>query len=616
MLAALRKDSPSVGDVHVSTALGNEKPPRKKWRRFSAIIGQVPKAVVTPPDTETAKRYSSVKELPDAVKGKLKGKRRRQWMHVFNSSLAEHGDESRAFAEAWSTAQKSDALSGPQVGDIIRVESDMGSASNAPWESEVIWADGWDVKVAYDDGEAVYHMDPANLDDVDGLGKENQHLWFFTKSDALSATPLVGVGGRRIEPYDADTFLVPMRYDSMALSYMREDQIPRVLDAITHPKRLEKTVVNIGDLTAIKNRVSRDSVVRHLRKMGREPGRVDPITPDDHVEGRDDVKPVTVAWMNGGLVLLDGHDRVVAVWLDGGDEIRARFVDVDGYDDTKPDDDDQHKGSAYDLLQGADGRVLTNFTDGTLSVPFMHDPNFFVGLRPDQLPKFTFALTHQDELPDATVPLSSLVAIQNRVNADTVASKVEQGWTKPPVIVRKNGFNYIADGHDRLAAAWLKGADTAAVKLVDITVPDNTMRPEGVAKAMRVDIKKSDPDKRQVFGWMSVCTKGGEYFFDKQDDMILVDALEPAVYEYVLSSRVGGDMHVEKGVSRLIESMMFTKEKQDALGIDLGQEGWWVGYQVDSPPLWDAIKRGERPEFSIGGAAVSMPYDKWLKGQS
>jgi hypothetical protein len=245
----------------------------------------------------------------------------------------------------------------------------------------------------------------------------------------------------------------------------------------------------------------------------------------------------------------------------------------------------------------------------------MCDPNFFVGLRPDQVPKFTFALTHSDELPDATVPLSSLVAIQNRVNADTVASKVESGWDKPPIIVRRNGFNYIADGHDRLSAAWLKGMDTVPVKMADITFEDNGMKPSGAAKALKVDIKKSDPDKRQVFGWMSVCTKDGEYFFDKQDDMILVEALEPAVYEYVLSSRVGGDMHVEKGVSRLIESMMFTKEKQDALGIDLGQEGWWVGYQVDSPPLWEAIKRGERPEFSIGGAAVSVPYDKWLEGK-
>jgi phage head maturation protease/cation transport regulator ChaB len=50
--------------------------------------------------------YATVADLPAAVRSKLKGKKLRQWMHVFNSSYERHGDESRAFAEAWATAQK------------------------------------------------------------------------------------------------------------------------------------------------------------------------------------------------------------------------------------------------------------------------------------------------------------------------------------------------------------------------------------------------------------------------------------------------------------------------------------------------------------------------------
>jgi cation transport regulator ChaB len=50
--------------------------------------------------------YASVAELPANVRSKLKGKKRRQWMHVWNSSYQRHGDESRAFGEAWSTVQK------------------------------------------------------------------------------------------------------------------------------------------------------------------------------------------------------------------------------------------------------------------------------------------------------------------------------------------------------------------------------------------------------------------------------------------------------------------------------------------------------------------------------
>ena len=51
--------------------------------------------------------YASVAELPAAVRAKLKSpKRQRQWMHVWNSEYAAHGDEGRAFASAWSAAQK------------------------------------------------------------------------------------------------------------------------------------------------------------------------------------------------------------------------------------------------------------------------------------------------------------------------------------------------------------------------------------------------------------------------------------------------------------------------------------------------------------------------------
>lgn len=62
-------------------------------------------------DSLVGKVYASVDELPQAVKDKLKSpKRRRQWMHVFNSIMQQHpGDESRAFAGAWSVSQKLDA---------------------------------------------------------------------------------------------------------------------------------------------------------------------------------------------------------------------------------------------------------------------------------------------------------------------------------------------------------------------------------------------------------------------------------------------------------------------------------------------------------------------------
>jgi hypothetical protein len=122
---------------------------------------------------------------------------------------------------------------------------------------------------------------------------------------------------------------------------------------------------------------------------------------------------------------------------------------------------------------------------------------------------------------------------------------------------------------------------------------------------MPIDIRKADPDQRLVFGWASVIEKNGVAVIDKQGDIIPVSSMEPAAYDFVLFSRDQGDMHAETGQGRLVESMMFTVEKQQSLGIDLGMVGWWTGFRVDSDPLWAAYKRGERPEFSIGGSAVS-----------
>lgn len=51
--------------------------------------------------------YSTVNELPANVKQKLSPKRQRQFLYVWNSEYEKHKDESRAFASAWSTVQKS-----------------------------------------------------------------------------------------------------------------------------------------------------------------------------------------------------------------------------------------------------------------------------------------------------------------------------------------------------------------------------------------------------------------------------------------------------------------------------------------------------------------------------
>lgn len=158
------------------------------------------------------------------------------------------------------------------------------------------------------------------------------------------------------------------------------------------------------------------------------------------------------------------------------------------------------------------------------------------------------------------------------------------------------------------------------------------------AWSLPITVLKAQPEQQMIFGWASMSELDGEIITDKQGDQITPDELEKAAYNFVLAQqetdarkvakflkeideellkrfeattvykRGGlGDMHTEVGKGRLVESFVFTAEKQDILKIDLGLVGWWTGFKVDSPELWAAHKRGERPEFSIGGRAARMP---------
>ena len=128
-----------------------------------------------------------------------------------------------------------------------------------------------------------------------------------------------------------------------------------------------------------------------------------------------------------------------------------------------------------------------------------------------------------------------------------------------------------------------------------------------------VPIAKVDEDKRQCFGWAQIATNAdGSVLIDKQGDFIDdISELEKAAYTYVDEYRDGGDMHVRKGVARMIESMVFTKEKIAKLGIPEGTlpEGWWIGFQVDDDQAWSDVKNGRRKMFSVGGRGRRTPVE-------
>lgn len=237
----------------------------------------------------------------------------------------------------------------------------------------------------------------------------------------------------------------------------------------------------------------------------------------------------------------------------------------------------------------------------TSHTPFPYDASALSKLREDQVPRFFGALTDSHMLPERRLPLDSLVAMQNRVDTGKVAMAGTWGGGKPPVVVHMNGRHYIADGHHRLSAAYLRGDEDANCKYLDLSPVSQALKSDFEVPLI---IKSYVPEQQLIFGWASVVEKDGRLVIDKQGDIILPEDLENAAYDFVLTSRQQGDMHKTVGVGRLVESCVFTKEKQEAMGITLpgGMIAWWTGFKVDDAPLWEAHKRGERPEFSIGGA--------------
>lgn len=128
-------------------------------------------------------------------------------------------------------------------------------------------------------------------------------------------------------------------------------------------------------------------------------------------------------------------------------------------------------------------------------------------------------------------------------------------------------------------------------------------------------IFKTDDDQHLVFGWASVSiTVDGQILEDRQHDTIDPEDLEEAAYEYVLNFRDTGEEHMpgyrKKG--KLVESCVFTAEKQKAMGIPEGvlPVAWWIGFKIDDEDTWQLVKNGTYKMFSIEGRAQREEIQK------
>lgn len=151
-------------------------------------------------------------------------------------------------------------------------------------------------------------------------------------------------------------------------------------------------------------------------------------------------------------------------------------------------------------------------------------------------------------------------------------------------------------------------ADNGDVKRLEraesVYITDERKVDEATLSVM-FDITKST-DQGLVSGWASISVqKDGSLPLDWQDDVIMPETLEKAAVGFMLDYRESGVMHDGDSKGVVVESIVFTKEKQELLGIPEGvvPEGWFITVKVQDPETFAAVKEGKLRMFSIQGRA-------------
>lgn len=120
------------------------------------------------------------------------------------------------------------------------------------------------------------------------------------------------------------------------------------------------------------------------------------------------------------------------------------------------------------------------------------------------------------------------------------------------------------------------------------------------------DITKSSGAEGLVSGWASVATNAdGSLPLDWQDDVVRAEVLEKAAINFMLDYRDSGVMHQGDSKGTVVESIVFTKEKQACIGIPEGTvpEGWFITVKISDPEVFAKVKNGTFKMFSIQGKA-------------
>lgn len=158
--------------------------------------------------------------------------------------------------------------------------------------------------------------------------------------------------------------------------------------------------------------------------------------------------------------------------------------------------------------------------------------------------------------------------------------------------------------------------DAKFVELAELAEANNLYMPfkeslkllsqKDVSFSTEFRVTKSNDNEGLVSGWANVAINAdGSIPLDWQDDIIRPETLEKAAINFMMDYRGSGAMHEGTSKGVVVESIVFTKEKQTAIGIPEGYipEGWFITVKVLDPEIFEQVKNGTFKMFSIQGHA-------------
>ena len=166
----------------------------------------------------------------------------------------------------------------------------------------------------------------------------------------------------------------------------------------------------------------------------------------------------------------------------------------------------------------------------------------------------------------------------------------------------------VADGIEQKSASF--------VELSDLLEADNLFLPfkaslsllqqKNMSITTTFKVAKANDSEGLVSGWANVAVNAdGSLPLDWQDDIIRPETLEKAAINFMMDYRGSGAMNEGDSKGIVVESIVFTKEKQAAIGIPEGviPEGWFITVKILDPVVFEQVKNGTFKMFSIQGHA-------------